>query len=228
MPFNDQEIAEAGVAVLDHYVRNKPIDQVAVERVLMKSLMPSKSEVPAAKQYISEQLRDKYSSNFQWFNGAQLVTYNRRQTLAQTQFPWRSAHDGVAIDEDRLIQHGITVTDKGPGGQASGAEREVLTNLLSEQMASLRLGFEERFSKHLHLDGTSSTARHRWGAIRLDHGTYSASSVRMAFASRAGWANCPRIWRKTYSRCSVPILNVKNGWSAKGRARLKLRSIAGR
>ena len=157
MPFNDQEIAEAGVAVLDHYVRNKPIDQVAVERVLMKSLMPSKSEVPAAKQYISEQLRDKYSSNFQWFNGAQLVTYNRRQTLAQTQFPWRSAHDGVAIDEDRLIQHGITVTDKGPGGQASGAEREILTNLLTEQMASLRLGFEERFSKHLHLDGTSST-----------------------------------------------------------------------
>ncbi len=157
MPFTDNEIAEAGVAVLDHYLRNKPIDQIAVERVLLKALMPSRKEVPAAKQYISEQLRNKYQSNFQWFNGAQVVTYNRRQTIQQTNFPWRSAHDGVAIDEDRLIQHGITVTDGGPGGQASGSEITVLTNLLEEQMEVLRNGFEERFSKYLHLDGTSSS-----------------------------------------------------------------------
>jgi hypothetical protein len=157
MPFNDQEISEAGLAVLDHFVKNKPIDQVSIERVLLKALMENTSEVPAAKQYVTEQLRDKYSSNFQWFNGSQLVTYNRRQTIAQTQFPWRSAHDGVSIDEDRLIQHGITVTDKGPGGQASGAEMEVLTNLMTEQMEVLRLGFEERFSKFLHLNGTSSS-----------------------------------------------------------------------
>jgi len=157
MPFTDQEIQEAGVAVLDHYLRNKPIDQIDTERVLLKCLMPSKKEVPAAKQFITEQLRDKYQSNFQWFNGSQVVTYNRRQTIQQTNFPWRSAHDGVSIDEDRLVQHGITVTDGGPGGMASGAEVTVLTSLLEEQMEVLRLGFEERFSKFLHLDGTSST-----------------------------------------------------------------------
>lgn len=157
MAFTDQEIQEAGVAVLDHYLKNKPIDQVAVERVLLSALMPTKREVAGAKQYIVEQLRDRYSSNFQWFNGAQVVTYNRRQTIQQTQFPWRSAHDGLSIDEDRLIQHGITVTDGGPGGLASGAEVAVLTNLLEEQVEVLRLGFEERFSKYLHLDGTSST-----------------------------------------------------------------------
>lgn len=157
MPFNDQEIAEAGVAVLDWYMKNQPIDQIAVERVLMKALMPTKSEVPAAKQFIVEQLRDKYQSNFQWFNGAQIVTYNRRHTLQQTTFPWRSAHDGIAIDEDRLVQHGIQVNKNGPSGMASGAERAVLTNLLKEQMEVLRLGFEERFSKFLHLDGSTST-----------------------------------------------------------------------
>lgn len=157
MPFTDNEVGEAGLAVLDHYVRNKPIDQVAVERVLLKALMGTVAEVPAAKQYITEQLRDKYSSNFQWFNGSQIVTYNRRQTIAQTQFPWRSAHDGVSIDEDRLIQHGITVTDRGPGGESTSGEREILTNLLVEQMEVLRAGFEERFSKFLHLDGTSSS-----------------------------------------------------------------------
>lgn len=65
MPFNDQEIQEAGAVVLDRYLKNKPIDQIATERVLMKALMAQTKEVPAAKQYIVEQLRDKYSSNFQ-------------------------------------------------------------------------------------------------------------------------------------------------------------------
>ena len=156
MPFTDQEIADAGLAVLDHYAKNKPIDQVKTERVLFKALMADKKTVPAAKQYIVEQLRYQYSSNFQWFNGAQQVTYNRRNTLSQAQYPWRSAHDGFALDEDRLIQHGISVNDKGPGGQASDDEVEILTNLLDEQNEALRLGFEERFSKFAHLSGAQS------------------------------------------------------------------------
>ena len=89
------------------------------------------------------------------FNGSQVVTYNRRHTIQQTSFPWRSAHDGLSLDEDRLVQSGITVTDKGVGGQATDAEFEVLTNLMQEQSEVLRLGFEERFSKFLHLDGTA-------------------------------------------------------------------------
>lgn len=156
MPFSDQEIADAGVAVLDHYVKNEPIDQIAVERVLLKELMANTVEVPAAKQYIVEQLRYQYQSNFQWFNGAQQVTYNRRQTLSQAQYPWRSAHDGYSLDEDRLVQHGITVNDSGPGGKASDAEFEVLTDLMKEQTEVLQLGWKERFSKYAHLTGSQS------------------------------------------------------------------------
>lgn len=154
MPFSQQDITDAGFAVLDNYLRNNPVDQIEVERVLLKTLMANTVEAAGAKQYIVEQLRYQYQSNFQWFNGAQQVTYNRRQTLQQAQYPWRSAHDGCAIDEDRLVQHGIEVSDTGPGGQASGAERQILSNLLEEQMAALRLGWEEQFSKYLHLDGT--------------------------------------------------------------------------
>lgn len=154
MPFTNQEITDAGFAVLDNYLRNNPIDQIAVERCLLKYLMPKSTEAAGAKQYIVEQLRYQYQSNFQWFNGATQVTYNRRQTLQQASYAWRSAHDGVAIDEDRLIQHGIEVSDSGPGGLASGAERQVLSNLLDEQMEALRLGWEEQFSKYLHLNGT--------------------------------------------------------------------------
>jgi hypothetical protein len=128
-----------------------------MERPLFKSLSADKPTAPGAKQYIVEQLRKTYASNFQWFNGSTVVTYNRRQTLEQAQYPWRSAHDGFSLDEDRLIQHGIKVSDDGPGESASDAEVMQLTNLLKEQLEVLKLGFVEQFSIALHLDGTSST-----------------------------------------------------------------------
>ena len=156
MPFTASEVSDAGKIGLDFYMKNNPIDQVAVERPFLKMLMDGKKNAPGAKQYIVEQLRYRYQSNFQWFNGAQVVTYNRRQSIEQTQFPWRSAHDGVALDEDRLIQNGISVSDSGPGGNATKAEMIQLTNLLDEQMEILRLGFEEQFSTYSMLDGTDS------------------------------------------------------------------------
>lgn len=156
MPFTAQELQEAGKISLDYYVKNKPIDQVAVERVWLDRLMKGKKSFPGGKQYVTEQLRFRYQSNFQWFNGSSVVTYNRRHINEQTQFAWRSAHDGMSLDEDRLVQNGIKVTDDGPGGNASGSEVMQLTNLLSEMTEALRLGFEEKFSTYLFLDGTDS------------------------------------------------------------------------
>jgi hypothetical protein len=155
--FTAQELQDAGKIALDFYVKNNPIDQVAVERPLMKALMGKKKTFPGGKQYVVEQLRYQYGSNFQWFNGASVVSYNRRVTTEQAQFPWRSAHDGFSLDEDRLAQNGISIDDGEKGGNASQAERVQLTNLLQESTETLRLGFEEKFSMYLHLDGTSST-----------------------------------------------------------------------
>ena len=157
MPFSTQELQDAGKIALDFYLKNNPIDQVAVERPFLKSIMGKKKTFPGGKQYITEQLRYRYQSNFQWFNGASVVSYNKRVTIEQSQFPWRSAHDGFSLDEDRLAQNGISIDDNSKGGNASRAEQVQLTNLLQEQTESLRLGFEEKFSMFLHLDGTSST-----------------------------------------------------------------------
>jgi len=156
VPFTSQEITDAGKIGLDLYLKNDPIDQIAVERPLYKKLNEKKSSAPGAKQYIVEQLRFRYQSNFQWFNGSQVVTYNRRQSIEQTNFAWRSAHDGFALDEDRLIQNGVSVSDDGPGGNANDAEMIQLTNLLKEQSEILKLGFTEKFDQALHLDGTQS------------------------------------------------------------------------
>jgi hypothetical protein len=157
MPFSAQEIQDAGKAGLDYFLANKPVDQIALERPLLKALQAKKKKAPGAKQYITEQLRKTYGSNFQWFNGSAIVTYNRRQTLEQASYAWRSCHDGLALNEDQLAQNGIIVTDDTGPEAASDAEKIQLTNLFEEQAESLRLGFQEQFSYQLHLDGTQST-----------------------------------------------------------------------
>lgn len=157
MPFSAQDIQDAGKIGLDFYLADKPVDQIALERPIMKALMGKKKSAPGAKQFVVEQLRARYSSNFQWFNGSSIVTYNRRQTVEQANYAWRSCHDGFALDEDRLAQNGIIVTDDRGPTKASDSEKIMLTNLIEEQAEVLRLGFQEQFSYQLHLDGTQST-----------------------------------------------------------------------
>jgi len=156
MPFNSEEIAEAGIVGLDYYMRNNPIDQVAQERPFLAKMQAGKKSFPGAKQYVVEQIRTQYQSNFQWFNGASTVTYNKRKTVKQANFPWRSAHDGFALDEDRLAQNGITIIE-GKTKTASEAEAIQLTNLLEEQTEVLRLGYEEKFNEEILKDGTTSS-----------------------------------------------------------------------
>lgn len=157
MPFTTSEIADAQKTTLDFFMKNKAVDQVKVSRPLHDALVAGKRDFPGGKQYVVEQLRKSYNSNFQWVNGAQEVTYNRRQTIEQSQFAWRTAHDGYAIDEDRLASNGITMIDDGKGGQASRAELVQLSDLLEEQNIALDEGFSEKFSAYLHLDGSSSS-----------------------------------------------------------------------
>lgn len=155
MPFTAEEIATAGMTSLDYYVKNKPIDQVAVERPWLAKLMATKRAFPGAKEFVVEQVRTGYQSNFQWFRGASTVTYNKRKTVRQVNYPWRSAHDGFSLDEDRLAQNGIVIIE-GKTKTASNAEVMQLTNLLEEESEVLRLGFEEQFDSELHGSGSSS------------------------------------------------------------------------
>lgn len=191
MPFSAQELQDAGKIALDFYLKKSPIDQVAVERPFMKSLMGKKKSFPGGKQYIVEQLRYRYQSNFQWFNGASVVSYNKRVTVEQAQFPWRSAHDGFSLDEDRLAQNGITISEDSRGGNASQAEQVQLTNLLQENVETLRLGFEEKFSMYLHLDGSSSTDAVAGldAIVAIDPTTGTVGGIDRSVAANIYWRN---------------------------------------
>lgn len=190
MPFTAEEISTAGKTSLDFYLKNKPVDQVGVERPFLKKLMDKKKAFPGAKQYIVEQIRTKYQSNFQWFNGSQVVTYNKRKTIEQASYPWRSAHDGFALDEDRLVQNGISIIE-GKGGKASMAEVVQLSNLLDEENEVLRLGFEEKFDQALLLDGTQSSDAVTGldALVSLTPSTGTVGGINRATAGNEYWRN---------------------------------------
>jgi hypothetical protein len=155
MPFTSEQLAYAGKAALDYFLKNKPTDQYNVDRPLIEKFMAGKKEYGGGLQYVVEQLRYQNDSNFQSFFGSSQVSYNRKRTLTQAKFTWGAFHDGFGLDEDELISNGISMTDD-RSAKPTEAEKVQLTNLLEENLETLKLGFQENFDIMLHRDGTQS------------------------------------------------------------------------
>jgi len=153
MPFTQEQISYAGKAAIDYIVKKKPEDLYNTERPLLKKLQATKQSFPGAKQYINEKHRTTNDSNFQWFGPDGQVTYNRKRTLQEANFPWGSAHDGFALTEEELLQNYISVTDD-RSATATTSEKHQFVNLMKENTETLMLGFKEKFDMELHRDGT--------------------------------------------------------------------------
>lgn len=153
MPFTADQISYAGRASIDYYLKNDPVDNINIDRPLIKMLMAGKKEYVGALQYVVEQLRFSNDSNFQSYFGDGQVTYNRKRTLQQAKYQWGSFHDGFGLNEDELAQNGITMTDDRQA-TPTDSEKIQLTNLLKENQETLKLGFQENFDIMLHRDGT--------------------------------------------------------------------------
>jgi co-chaperonin GroES (HSP10) len=155
MPFNAEQLAYAGRAAIDFFLKNDPIDNVNSERPLFKALVGKKKDYPGGKEFVVEQLRYSNDSNFQSYFGSSQVSYNRKRTLTQSKFKYGAFHDGFGLDEDEATANGIILNDD---RQATPSEGEVvqLTNLISENMETLKLGFQEGLDKQFHRDGTAS------------------------------------------------------------------------
>ena len=156
---NANDITQLGYVALQNFLKNKPIDQVATERPLLKALMAKKKPWGGGKENIVEQIRTEYGNNFEWFgdsalNTSSAVTYNTRDTVRQAYYPWNSAHDGFQFSEDYLLGNGILIGDSQSPRNSSAAGLVQLTNVFNEAMEVLRLGFEKILDQSLHLDGT--------------------------------------------------------------------------
>jgi hypothetical protein len=157
VPFTSQEIIDAGKIGLDFYLKNTPIDQIAVERPVLKYLMGKKTH-RARRQAVRRRAAPRSLP-------VQLPVVQRLAGRHVQPPPvGRAGELRVALRARRLLprrgppdpERRVSVSDDGPGGNASDAERLQLTNLLEEQTEILRLGFQEKFSQALHLDGTQS------------------------------------------------------------------------
>jgi hypothetical protein len=156
MSFNSEQLAYAGNAAINYFLKNDPVDNYNINRPLIKRLMAEKKEYGGGLQYVVQQLRYQNDSNFQSYFGDSQVTYNRKRTLQQAKYVWGAFHDGFGLNEDELTQNGITMTDD-RNASPSDSEKVQLTNLLEENMETLKLGFLENFDLMLHRDGTQST-----------------------------------------------------------------------
>lgn len=153
MPFNQEQLAYAGRAAIDFFLENDPVDQVNTAHPLFERLVQRRQEWTGSFQNVVEQLRESNDSNFQGYFGDSQVTYNRKRTLNQAKYTWGSFHDGFGLNEDELTQNGIILTDDRQA-VPSQSEKVQLTNLIKENMETLKLGFTDGFDKMLHRDGT--------------------------------------------------------------------------
>jgi len=153
------DVVQLGFVALRNFLKNKPIDQVATERPLLKALMAKKKTWGGGNKMIVEQIRTDYGNFFEWFgdiskNVSDTVGYNTRDTVRQAMYPWNSAHDGFQFSEDYLLGNGILIGDSQTPRNSSAASLVQLTNVFNENMEVLRLGFEKILDQSLHLDGT--------------------------------------------------------------------------
>lgn len=156
MPFNSEQLAYGAKAAIDFFLKNDPVDNVNIEHPLFQKLQSKKKDYSGGLQYVVEQLRYSNDSNFQSYFGDQQVTYNRKRTLNQARYAYGAFHDGFGLNEDELVQNGITMTDDRQA-VPTDAEKVQLTNLIEENMETLKLGFRDGFDLMLHRDGTQDT-----------------------------------------------------------------------
>lgn len=187
MPFSPEQLSYAGRAAIDFYLKNDPIDQINTAHPLLEAFSSDKQEWTGGLQYVVEQLRYSNDSNFQAYFGDSQVTYNRKRTIQQAKYTWCAVHDGFGLNEDELVQNGITMVDD-KGAQPTDNEKVQLENLLKENLETLKLGFQEGVDLMLHRDGSQSTLEIP-GLDALVSLTPSSGTVGGLAASNAWWQN---------------------------------------
>lgn len=201
MPFTPEQLSYGARAAIDYFLRNDPVDSYNVAHPLFNKLVEGKKEYTGALQYVVEQLRFQNDSNFQSYFGDSQVTYNRKRTLNQAKFTWGAFHDGFGLNEDELAQNGIIMTDD-RSSTPTEAEKVQLTNLLSENLQALKLGFVENFDYMLHLDGTQS-ATNIPGLDLLVSTTPAVGIVGGIDASQAA-----NIWWRNFAATGVAVASL--------------------
>lgn len=191
MPLNAGEIAKITKTAITAYGKNKPIDQINVERPLLDILVPKAKDLVSGPDGWSINVYKANDGNGQYYSGNGKVTYNTRNPNELAKFNHTNFHDGFVLNEDELFRNGIKVNDDIGKSTATKSEVIQLTNMLESQFMALEEGAKDFIHAALWLDGSQYTDAVP-GIDALVSTTPSSGTIGGIAASNTWWRNIAR------------------------------------
>jgi hypothetical protein len=188
MALNAAEIAKIGKVAITAYGKNKPVDQINVERPLLDALLPKAKDIVGGVDGFTINVYKSNDANGQLWSGNGRVTYNSRNPNDMAKFDWMNHHDGFMLNEDELKRAGITVTDDTGKSTATKGEAVALTNMILSHHTALQEGVKDHVHALLWLDGSQYTNAQP-GIDAIVSLTPTAGTVGNISASNAWWQN---------------------------------------
>lgn len=157
MPISGGDLATIATLSIADYLRNTPIDQVGYNRPFLQTMQAKRKKLnPGVNQKV--QVRKGYGANFAWSKGESPRTFNKRDTIDQATYEWYTGLDGLYLPWDNLFSAGVYV-DPDPASKGklvpTANEKAVITNMITENMEALKLGFDEKLNIEIMRNGAS-------------------------------------------------------------------------
>jgi hypothetical protein len=191
MALNAAEIAKIGKAAITHYGKNKPVDQINVERPLLDALLPKAKDLVGGVDGFTINIFKDNGANGQLYTGNGKVTYNSRSPNDFSKWDWMNHHDGFVLNEDELKRSGITVNDDMGKSMASANEVVALTDIVVSNFMALEEGVKDHAHSLLWLDGTQNVDA-KPGIDAIVSLTPAVGTIGGIAASNTYWQNIAR------------------------------------
>lgn len=191
MALNAGEIAKIGKVAITAYGKNKPVDQINVERPLLDILLPKAKDLIGGVDGFTFNIYKSNDANGQYWTGNGKVSYNSRSPNDIAKYDWANHHDGFVLNEDELFRAGIAVNDDEGKSTKTVGEVVQLTNLLESNFTALEEGTKDFIHAALWLDGTQY-ADARPGIDALVSTTPTSGTIGGIAASNTYWQNIAR------------------------------------
>lgn len=188
MALNATEIAKIGKVAITAYGKNKPVDQINVERPLLDVLLPKAKNIVGGVDGFTINVFKSNDANGQLWSGNGRVTYNSRSPNDYAKYDWMNHHDGFVLNEDELKRAGITVNDDIGKSTATSGEAVALTNMILSNHMALEEGVKDHIHALLWLDGSQYTSALP-GIDTLVSLTPATGTIGNIAASNAWWQN---------------------------------------
>jgi hypothetical protein len=191
MALNAAEIARIGKVAITSYGKNKPVDQVNVDRPLLDVLLPKAKNIEGGLDGFTINIFKSNDANGQLWSGNSKVTYNTRNPNDYSKWDWMNHHDGFVLNEDELKRAGITVNDDIGKSTATASEAVALTNMIVSQFDALENGVKDHIHALLWLDGSQYTNAQP-GLDSIVSLTPASGTIGNIAASNSYWQNIAR------------------------------------